>query len=238
MLDPRIQYPRVRDYDKTEILGYFDAGLNYYEQLLLSLGTSIESFEEILYMDYLDARPIYKTAEDIQMCFYKTYLKNQKKYEIWQQVYAAEYDPIQNYDRHEESTKTRTPDLTQETEAQSQRNQTRTTTDNPQNYTETETRSVSPYDSQTMAAAEQYERSASGARNTTETYSGAPDTASSTTTTTGTDTDAVESHIYGNIGVTTSQMMLASSLDLADRMRLVQEIEQDIAKELFLQVWL
>ena len=238
MPDPRILYPRVRDYNKTEILGYFDAGLNYYEPLLISLGTSIESFEQILYMDYLDARPIYKTAEDIQMCFYKVYLKNQKKYEIWQQVYSAEYDPIQNYDRHEESTKTRTPDLTQETEAQSQRNQTRTTTDNPQNYTETETRSVSPYDSQTMTAAEQYERSASGARNTTETYSGAPDTASSTTTTTGTDTDAVESHIYGNIGVTTSQMMLASSLDLADRMRLVQEIEQDIAKELFLQVWL
>lgn len=238
MLDPRILYPRVREYDKTEILGYFDAGLNYYEQLLISLGTSIESFEQILYMDYLDARPIYKTAEDIQMCFYKTYLKNRKKYEIWQQVYDAEYDPIQNYDRHEQSTKTRTPDLTQETEAQSQRNQTRTTTDNPQNYTETETRSVSPYDSQAMAAAEQYERSASGARNTTETYSGAPDTASSTTTTTGTDTDAVESHIYGNIGVTTSQMMLASSLDLADRMRLVKEIEQDIAKELFLQVWL
>lgn len=238
MMDPRIQYPRVRDYDKTEILGYFDAGLNYYEPLLMSLGTSIESFEQILYMDYLDARPIYKTADDIQMCFYKVYLKNQKKYEIWQQVYDAEYDPIQNYDRHEESTKTRKPDLKQETEAQSQRNQTRTTTDNPQNYTETETRSVSPYDSQTMTAAEQYERSASGARNTTETYSGAPDTASSTTTTTGTDTDAVESHIYGNIGVTTSQMMLGSSLDLADRMRLVQEIEQDIAKELFLQVWL
>lgn len=238
MPDLRTLYPRVREYDKTEILGYFDAGLNYYEPLLISLGTSIESFEQILYMDYLDARPIYKTAEDIQMCFYKTYLKNQKKYEIWQQVYEAEYDPIQNYDRHEQSTKTRTPDLTQETEAQSQRNQTRTTTDNPQNYTETETRSVSPYDSQAMAAAEQYERSASGARNTTETYSGAPDTASSTTTTTGTDTDAVESHIYGNIGVTTSQMMLGSSLDLSDRMRLVQEIEQDIAKELFLQVWL
>lgn len=238
MMDPRILYPRVREYDKTEILGYFATGLEYFEPVLSSLGTSIESFKQILYMDYLDASPIYKTAEEIEMCFYKVRLKNQKKYEIWMQVYAAEYDPIENYSRHEESTKTRTPDLTQQTDAQSERKQTRTTTENPDTYTDTETRSVSPYDSSTMSAAEQISRSASGSRNTSESYSGDPDTASSTTTTTGTDTESTESDISGNIGTTTSQQMLESSLDLSQRMRLVQEIEQDIAKEFFLQIWI
>ena len=231
-------YPKLKELDQSHTVDVFDDALDPFYDTLTAAGVPHKEFAEMLYYDYMDARIRFVTDPLISKCFQRVWYKNKKKYEVWLQVYAAEYDPIENYSRHEESTKTRTPDLTQQTDAQSERKQTRTTTENPDTYTDTETRSVSPYNSSIMSAAEQISRSASGSRNTTESYSGDPDTASSTTTTTGTDTESTESDISGNIGTTTSQQMLESSLDLSQRMRLVQEIEQDIAKELFLQIWI
>ena len=157
---------------------------------------------------------------------------------MYLQAYAADYDPIENYNRHEESTRTRTPDLTQATEAESERKQTRTTTETPNNWKEKDLHKVVPYDSANLNDMEQSERTFEGTRSTSESYSGQPDTASSTTTTTGTDTEETTSDISGNIGTTTSQMMLESHLDLARRMKLSEEIEHDVAKELLLQLWI
>lgn len=230
-------YPRMSEYDRDTMHMWLVAGFTYFEEIITALEESVANFAGMFYMDYKSARPIYTTEEEFVYCFQKVLMHNAKKYEIWLQAYAAEYDPIENYSRHEVSGKTRTPDITNQTDATTSRNQTRTTTETPTNYTETTTTKVAPFDSTTLRNMEESAVVASGSRATTENFTGDPDEMSSTTTTTGTDTEEFESTITGNIGVSTSQMMLNSSLDLAERMKLCQEIERDIAKELLLQVW-
>lgn len=84
---------------------------------------------------------------------------------------------------------------------------------------------------------------------TTDSYTGDPDTtttsgstygtssATQTETETGTDTTTITSRISGNIGVTTSQQMAESELTLAQKMVIWREIEQDIAAAITIQVW-
>lgn len=230
-------YPRMCEYDRDTMHLWLVAGFTYFQDIIETLEETVANFAGMFYMDYKSARPIYTTEEEFVYCFQKVLMHNAKKYEIWLQAYAAEYDPIENYRRVENSGRTRTPDITNQTDATTSRNQTRTTTETPTNYTETTTTKVAPFDSTTLRNMEESAVVASGSRATTETFAGHPDEMSSTKTTTGTDTEEFESTITGNIGVSTSQMMLNSSLDLAERMKLCQEIERDIAKELLLQVW-
>ena len=230
-------YPRMSEYDRDTMHLWLVAGFTYFEEIITALEESVANFAGMFYMDYKSARPIYTTQEEFVYCFQKVLMHNAKKYEIWLQAYAAEYDPIENYRRVENSGRTRTPNLTNSTSGTINRQQTRTTTELPNAYTETTTNQVAPYDTTNLRTAEQSAVVLSGSRTTTEIFTGDPDLTSSTTKTTGTDTERFNSTISGNIGVTTSQQMLSSSLDLAERMKLCQEIERDIAKELLLQVW-
>lgn len=230
-------YPRMSEYDRDTMHLWLVAGFTYFQEIIETLEETVANFAGMFYMDYKSARPIYTTEEEFVYCFQKVLMHNAKKYEIWLQAYAAEYDPIENYSRHEYSEKSRTPNITNHTYATTSRNQTRTTTERPTNYSETTTTKVAPYDSTTLRKMEESEVVAAGSRATEEVFTGDPDEMNSTVKTTGSDTEEFESTITGNIGVSTSQMMLNSSLDLAERMKLCQEIERDIAKELLLQVW-
>lgn len=186
---------------------------------------------------------------------------NAKKYDKLCAAYQAQYDPISNYDRTEESTHTREPDLTRSTsgsletgttidhDTTNTTNQTRTTTTTPTNYTTTSEHEVAPYDSSTYAKQAKDTTVESGSTATTEAYTGQPDlthtegsdstetTSSATETETGTDTTTIESHIYGNIGVTSSQQLVASEIELAGKMVIWKTIERDIAAAICLQVW-
>lgn len=234
----RSRYPTIEEYDKETMLQWLARGFIIFQDEIEALGHSVATFASLFYYDYLEARPIWTEEDLFVACFGRVYLKNKKKYAMYLEAYSAEYDPIENYNRHEESTRTRTPDLTQKTEAESERKQTRTTTETPNNWKEKDLHKVAPYDSADLNNMEQTERSYEGTRSTSESYSGSPDTASSKTTTTGTDTEETTSDISGNIGTTTSQMMLESHLNLSQRMKLAEEIEHDIAKELLLQLWI
>ena len=186
---------------------------------------------------------------------------NAKKYDKLCAAYQAQYDPIQNYDRTESRTDIRTPNLSKATSGQlastvtldrdttNAVNQTRTTTTTPTNYTTTSEHEVAPYDSATYAKQAKDTTVESGSTATTEAYTGDPDvthyggtestltSSSASETETGTDTTTVASRIYGNIGVTTSQQMLTSELELAGKMVIWKTIERDIAAAICLQVW-
>ena len=155
-------------------------------------------------------------------------------------------------------TDTRSSTLTLNTTTSSSINQTRTTTDTPNNLKSTNVHSVSPYDSTGYHEESKDESTQTGSTQQTESYTGNPDTTQNTgtnttqnsggtsTTNTGTNTETdtgtetVEhnSRRYGNIGVTSSQKLVNEELDLADRLNIFKVIEQDIAKKLFLQVWI
>lgn len=155
-------------------------------------------------------------------------------------------------------TDTRSSTLTLNTTTSSSINQTRTTTDTPNNLKSTNTHSVNPYDDTGYHEESKDESIQTGSTQQTESYTGNPDTTQNTgtnttqnsggtsTTNTGTNTETdtgtetVEhnSRRYGNIGVTSSQKLVNEELDLADRLNIFKVIEQDIAKKLFLQVWI
>lgn len=139
-------------------------------------------------------------------------------------------------------------------------NQTHTTTETPNNYGETTVHSVTTYDNPTLRADSQDVTTQTGTRTVDESYGGDADTTDTTvtgsstitnsggtsTTNTGTNTqketgtDTTEHTLSrkGNIGVTTSQQMLESEMNLAEKMNIFKIIEQDIAAKVFLQVWL
>ena len=211
-------------------------------------------------LHYMDAYTMYKRAWLLEL-IKQNALANAGKYDKLCAAYEAVYDPIMNYDRTEESTHTREPDITRAASGESssatesgrntstQMKQTRTTTTTPNNYQTQTAHEVSPENSTTYNPERRDTVTESGSTATTETYSGQPDetittgtdsttgTTTATETETGTETTTIESHIYGNIGVTSAQDMLRQQLEIADRMNIWRVIEKDIAAAVCLQVW-
>lgn len=245
----------VRDLDDViaMCIPFFDTWL---ESLAISQSDAILWF----IIDYSDAYIQYHDSIIISKSK-SVAVTNAKKYDKLVAIYNATYNPLENYNRIEESTHTRTPDLTKtethDTETgvetgsstDSTINQTRTTTNTPTAYTTTTTRSVAPFDTATYQNREQDTSVLSGSTATTDAYTGDPDhtetsggstttvTGDITTTETGTDTTEIESTIHGNIGVMSTQNMAEQEIALAEKMAIWKTIEKDLAAAILLQVW-
>lgn len=224
----------------------------------LGIGESNASVNFIC--DYYSARSKY-TDEWILHIFQRVAQENAKKYDKLIAIYKAEYNPLDNYDRSEESTHTRTPDLSREisssaseessgsSSTDTQRKQTRTTTDSAGDYITTVQQSIAPEDTDTVHLQTQTTTTPTGSSTQTEAYTGDPDhsetttggerstSGSSTETETGTETTEIESRIHGNIGIMSSQELAEREMALAAKMNIFKVIEQDIAAKLFMQVW-
>ena len=210
--------------------------------------------------DYYSAKCKY-TDDWILHIFQRVAQENAKKYNKLVSIWSAEYNPIENYDRIEESTHTRTPDITRETSSSAsdessgssstdtERKQTRTTTDSAGDYITTVQQSIAPEDTDTVHLQTQTTTTPTGSSTQTEAYSGDPDhsetatsserstSGSATQTETGTETTEIDSHIHGNIGVRSAQELAEQEMALAGKMNIFKVIERDIAEKLFIQVW-
>lgn len=244
-----------------DIVENFDTlGFSNFQPWLEQLGIGEDNAEINFISDYYNARCKY-TDEWILHIFQRVAQENAKKYDKLLAVYMAEYNPLDNYDRREESTHTRTPDLTRATTSSAEdqtdgssstdteRKQTHTHTENAGTYRDSTDTSVAPYDSETPKLQTRIENAPTGSRSDTDSYSGEPDntttttsatrttSGSSTDTETGTDTTEIDSHIHGNIGVMSSQELAEREMKLADQMNIFKIIEKDLAAKLFIQVW-
>lgn len=241
--------------------GILEAVWTYFATWLEELDITVQNAALFFLIDYADASCLY-TDLALPAIGHKTAAINAKKYDKMIAIYNAAYNPLENYDRLEESTHTRTPDLTKtETHDTSTvidadgtvdttNKQTATTTTTPTAYGTTTTRSVSPYDQTGYQAAEQTASIMSGSQAVATTYSGDPDhtattndatttvTGDITTTEEGTDTTTITSNVHGNIGVMSSQQMAEQEIELAQKMAIFKVIEQDLAAAMLLQVWL
>lgn len=155
-------------------------------------------------------------------------------------------------------TDTRTTETSAASQTTNKLNQSKNTTETPNNFTETSTHEVNPYDNPGFINESRDTNVQSGARVVQESYSGNADettvnadstvtnsggtsttnSGTNTATETGTDTTTHNLTRQGNIGVTTTQQMIAAEIDLADKMNIFKIIEQDIAEKIFLQVWI
>lgn len=231
----------------------------YFAQFLRIIGFTEEVAASAFLQDYFGAWCPWSDSA-IPDVFQRVALENAKKYDKMCAIFAAEYDPLVNYDRSESEVETRTPNLTTSRADQTAgtdsrtitKNQTEHRADKPvkpegsqEEWSETTTHSVAPYDSATMSAAEKDVRTEHGWRETETSYTGDGDTdilsrnqaQNSTTTETGTETRARSLAVSGNIGTMSAQNMAEQELALAEKMNIFRIIEKDIAAKLFLQVW-
>lgn len=238
----------LRRYGDMDLNPFTDDVLGPFIDLIFRMGVGDEEANELFRFDYADAYTPY-TDDQIKQLTHLMFKVNFRKYEKLIDVYDAEYNPIENYSMTETMTDIRTPDLqasttsTASTSTTSKINQTQTTTDTPNNYQQLSVRSVNPYDNSGMRSESQNVVTDSGSRTTTTAYSGDPDsaTSSSTNTTsatnTGTETTSHTGSRSGNIGVTTSQQMLESELELAAKMDMFKQVELDLAQKIFIGAW-
>ena len=156
--------------------------------------------------------------------------------EDWARVKSAlyaEYDPLSNYDRTELTTDAGSGYDTNEYGAR------QSTTGQQQNtrggHTDTNTHSVAPYDSSSMVNSDQDSTTIGSA---TDTLGQRVDSENAHTDTYRKgSTMTRNSHISGNIGVTTSQQMIESELRLRALNNLYDIILKDIDKFLTLKVY-
>ena len=141
-----------------------------------------------------------------------------RTFDKWVKALAIEYAPLENYDRKEDYTHTLNKGIT--TSASGSSGNTRTFNNEDKetlNTSNTTEKTVSAYDSSTYQPAEKVTSGDSGTDtfNHTGTITDAGTTGSS-----GSEKENSKSihdgRIHGNIGVTTSQQMLKSELDIAE----------------------
>ena len=130
--------------------------------------------------------------------------KWQRTFTKWMQALSINYDPLYNYDRHEIYK-----DIRSENESNN-RTESATTTDKSTSSGSGSTENqVSAYDSATYSPHNKSTSSSSGTNDSTATSN-----ASGTNKRTLGETVSHDAHLYGNIGVTTSQQMLKDELDI------------------------
>ena len=151
--------------------------------------------------------------------------KHYRTFEKWVAALNISYDPLNNYDRHEEYTDTRTGSDTHS----GQDSTTGSTT--PAQTTTTATETVSAFDSSTYQPKAQntdsYVVNVAGSDSSTITHGEIISKDEEITH---------EAHLYGNIGVTTSQEMLNSELDIA-RFSLYDQIADIFCEEFCLMIY-
>lgn len=132
-------------------------------------------------------------------------------FERWVNALAIEYDPLNNFDRYEEwedsgtsaSTNTGTGNVSSNSK----------TTDTAAGTTDTD-HYVTPYDSGTTTLDSRDRQTFTNRTDTADTEGNSSTSTSNTGT--GSTTGKHKGHLYGNIGVTTSQQMLESELKIAE----------------------
>lgn len=151
--------------------------------------------------------------------------KHYRTFEKWVAALNISYDPLNNYDRHEEYTDTRTGSDTHS----GQDSTTGSTT--PAQTTTTATETVSAFDSSTYQPKAQntdsYVVNVAGSDSSTITHGEIISKDEEITH---------EAHLYGNIGVTTSQEMLKSELDIS-RFNIYEQIADIFCEEFCLMIY-
>ena len=164
--------------------------------------------------------------------------KHYRTFEKWAAALALEYNPLENYDRTEEWT-----DTGNEKSDVGFEDKTKTTTDSETDSSGKSEQNgntedlVSAFDSDSYQESEKHEIDTDESHEDNVKSNTVLNNETSQNTTGTKDTEGKhEGRIHGNIGVTTSQMMLQSELDIA-RFNLVQQITDLFATELCILVY-
>lgn len=172
------------------ILGLYNLNSELFDDITLPTGVDQDILINNLVSDLAELELIYS---DYNFMKFMIGVWSRKELPTWERVYNAsvkEYDPIENYDRIEE--------WTDEGESSGSGSSTMTNSNTAQH-------NVAGFNSATLVNSSKDTETASGQGSTT-------DDRSMESTHTG--------RVHGNIGVTTSQQMLQSELDIAPKLNI------------------
>ena len=173
---------------------------NYYEHLWDELTLPSGINKELLINNILlrggEFEVLYSDPEFMMHAIGVWSNKWQRTFEKWLKALSEEYNPLHNYDRHEIYTDNR--DINRTENATGADSSTSSGSGNTENK-------VSAYDVATYQPHDEADTSSTGST-----------TSNSLTNATGKTSDVLkhDAHLYGNIGVTTSQQMLKDELDI------------------------
>lgn len=157
---------------------------------------------------------------------------------LWDRYYRAilaEYNPLENYDRTEKTTDYLTHGHTVTTDDDLTHGETVTTDDDLTNGLTTEN-TISADNASTYQPDSKSANTGIDQRDISEVHTGT-DQRDISEKHTGIDKRDYDSHVFGNIGVTTSQQMLESEIDLIPRLDLCDFIANDFHEEFNLMVY-
>ena len=185
----------VNELHQGGIRALIDYDNTIFNNMVLPEDVSLQDVVDHIFFKYGDA-PLFSPSPDVMKYYIGAW--SRRRLPLWERYRAAielEYNPIENYDRQEDSTHTHDITATNTGDVTSKR-----AADN-------------------SALWENYDQDVNNLTNR--------DAGSVT----------ISSHMHGNIGVTTSQQMLTSELDLIPRLDLIDYIADDWHSEFCLSIY-
>lgn len=226
----------------------FPSCFSLYNSIFQELGVSSEIATNRMIQNYESAVSSY-TDSFIAQIFSNNFYANKKKYEELLALYDSDIDIFSPVSITESYTDLRTPNLSSSSSSigsgssQTSNNQSRTSTTTPKT-TVTNLHSINPYDDTGLRTETQDATSETGTRTTVESYSGQPDsttsssTASSTVTSTGTETIKHDLTRTGRDGRFSISDIIDQAEESAQKLNILDMILEDIANQIFIQIWI
>lgn len=208
------------------LIGLYNYDPTIFDLMNLPAGVDADQVRDNILLQSSDFEVLYPDTDFLKVAVKRWADKWYFTFDKWVKALAIDYDPLNNYDRYEEYE-----DTGKETRADSGSSNTSTTTSGSTTSGGTTQHDISAYDSATMREDTKDTSSASG----TDSSTGSTTASDSSNGTTDTSLKH-KAHLYGNIGVTTSQQMLEAELQVA-RFNLVDQITDCFLNEFCIRVY-
>lgn len=199
-----------------------DIGDDLFKYLRLPEGIDKDTLTGNILMRGGEFEAVYSDPEFIQKSISIWSSKWYRTFEKWINALNIDYNPLENYDRMEEWTDNRNKSDTSDIDTSQSRNVDTThndeSSDTQKDKTETENK-VSAFDSDSYQPHDKNETDYDSLRNSTSSGDTSENSSlNGNTKSKGTEDEASKhiGRVHGNVGVTTSQQMLTSELQLAE----------------------
>lgn len=220
---------------RMTMIGLYNYNSAVFERLNLPEGINKDDFINSFLLKYGECPVIYPQWEFMQ--FAVGVWSNKWYHSIERIIYAftEDYNPLHNFDRHEEYTDTEDIDRATAAAASSTSNTSSETEETAGNTDSTEN-TVSAYNSDQYQPDNKSDSTGTANRNATGSITG-----SDTRNETGTDNTDRElqhnGHLYGNIGVTESTTMLLHEKELREKYSIIDIVCDMLYKEICIYIY-
>lgn len=240
---------------RMTMIGLYNYDSALFDKLTLPDGISKPDFITSFLLKYGECPVIYPNWEFMQFALGAWGVKWYDSIERIITAFTEEYNPLHNFDRHEEYTDTEDVDKTNNsTRDSSTSNETKGSSRTDTKSTEGRTDSSNATSEDTVSAYNESDYQPDRKNTTTGTESGSTDTTGSvetsdTLTQSGTGNDTISGsentdrnlkhsgHLYGNIGVTESTTMLMHEKELREKYNVIDIVCDMLYKEVCVYIY-